>query len=68
MAKKRDTGPLLTPFTITIDTREQCPYGFAGLVSDTREGCRPAGRPDRGGRGSVSGDYGRARVCRPDRG
>lgn len=33
--------PLACPFTVAIDSREQRPYSFKGLLSDARQGRRP---------------------------
>jgi ERCC4-type nuclease len=38
----KDKGaPLIVPFAVAIDTREQRPYAFGGLVSDAKERRRP---------------------------
>lgn len=48
--------PLVCPFTVVVDTREQLGYSFAGLVSDAREGRRPLAVPTV--RGTLrAGDY-----------
>lgn len=38
--KEKATRPLLCPFTIIVDTREQRPYKFAGIVGDVKDGGR----------------------------
>lgn len=35
------TDPLVTPFTVVIDTREQRPFTFADLRADAKQGRRP---------------------------
>jgi ERCC4-type nuclease len=50
MARKQNKKPLLaetvpvplpSPFIVQVDTREQQPFAFLGLVADVREGSRP---------------------------
>lgn len=36
-----DQTPLLTDFTISIDSREQCPWSFTGFKTDAKQGNRP---------------------------
>lgn len=40
MRRKQDS-PVLLPFTIAIDTREQLPYSFAGFCADAKDGGGP---------------------------
>ena len=41
MKKVVESGKLVTPFTLVIDSREQTPYAFAGLRSDADAGRQP---------------------------
>lgn len=41
MSQAAMTEPLVCPFSVVIDTREQRPYTFGGIVSDARDGRRP---------------------------
>lgn len=48
--------PLPTPFIVVVDTREQHPFDFEGLVADAKDHRRPLlVRTER--RGLASGDY-----------
>lgn len=47
---------MITPFTIVIDSREQAPYSFLGLISDARDGRQPLIVPTTIS-GLPSGDY-----------
>lgn len=52
----RSQKPLPAPFLILIDSREQHPYQFQGLISDARQGRRPI-TVRQEVRGLPTGDY-----------
>lgn len=39
--KRSSASPVVVPFTVLIDTREQTPWGFRGLRADADKDCRP---------------------------
>jgi ERCC4-type nuclease len=51
-----DLRPILAPFTIIIDTREQAPFEFQDIRGDARDGYRPV-HVSTVTRGLRSGDY-----------
>lgn len=38
---KSEATPVVAPFTVLIDTREQCPWDFLGMHADADQDCRP---------------------------
>lgn len=56
MAERRHEEPLVVPFTVLVDTRENLPFGFAGIHADAKHRRRPLVIPTR--RGTIGqGDY-----------
>jgi len=53
---RRAAGPLLCPFTIVVDTREQKPYTFSAITADAAQGRRPVQVPTHGA-ALLAGDY-----------
>lgn len=41
MSTTTDTRPIICPFTVAVDTREQIPYSFTGFQSDAKTNNRP---------------------------
>lgn len=37
----KENSPIVSPFTVTIDSREQAPYGFTGIIADAAQHGRP---------------------------
>jgi ERCC4-type nuclease len=56
MPRKAADDYVLFPGTVVIDTREQAPFAFGGLLSDARLGRRPVVVPTEV-RGLPTGDY-----------